>query len=96
MAGGSYVGRPRSAEGHRKRGISLEQEGHYADAVAAFEAAVRLEPEGVESRVHLGLMLRELGRDEEANQVFAAALELLGEGEARRRGPGDQRSLLGL
>jgi Flp pilus assembly protein TadD len=58
------------------RGKALERQGHNEEAAAAYAEATRLDPGDVDAQVRLGLVLRDLGRDEEANQAFQNALEL--------------------
>ncbi len=58
------------------RGIDLERRGLCDAAVDAYREAVRLDPGDVDAQVRLGLLLREAGRDEEANRAFQAALAL--------------------
>ncbi|HET7291339.1 MAG TPA: tetratricopeptide repeat protein [Vicinamibacteria bacterium] len=57
------------------RGLQLEREGRLSEAVDAYRESARLEPEGVTALVRLGLVLRQMGRDEEANDVFGKVLE---------------------
>jgi tetratricopeptide (TPR) repeat protein len=61
---------------HRQRAASLEARGRSEEAVHAYRETLRCDPESADAQLRLGLLLRELGRDEEANQAFAAALEL--------------------
>ena len=65
-----------AAASHLSRGLALERAGHHLDAVDAFGEAVRLDPDDPDAQMRLGLALRELGRDEEANRAFLAALRL--------------------
>lgn len=66
-----------SAAAHRRRALVLEFRGLYGEAVAAaYHEAVRCDPEDADARIRLGLLLRELGHDEEANLAFEAALAL--------------------
>ena len=58
------------------RGLSLERSGKCQQAVEAYSEAIRSHPLDVDALVHLGLLLRELGRDEEANHAFLAALDV--------------------
>ena len=53
---------------HYDLGLSLERSGKYEQAVQAYHEAIRAQPLDVDAQVHLGLILRELGRDEEANR----------------------------
>ena len=57
------------------RGLHLEREGRLSEAVDAYRESARLEPEGVAALVRLGLVLRQMGRDDEANEVFGRVLE---------------------
>jgi Flp pilus assembly protein TadD len=61
---------------HYNRGLSLERSGKYEQAAEAYGEAVRIHPLDIDAQVHLGLILRELGRDEEANGAFLTALDL--------------------
>jgi Flp pilus assembly protein TadD len=61
---------------HYNRALALERAGQAREAAAEFSEAARLDPSDVDAQVHLGLLLRELGRDEDANRAFLAALEL--------------------
>jgi Flp pilus assembly protein TadD len=61
---------------HYNQGLSLERSGKYEEAVAAYGEAIRNHPFDIDALVHLGLILRELGRDEEANHAFLAALDV--------------------
>lgn len=58
------------------RGLAFERQGKSEEAAAAYAEAVRLDPADVDSQIRLGLVLRDLGRDEEANRAFLAALDL--------------------
>jgi tetratricopeptide (TPR) repeat protein len=75
---------PESAVQHFNRAMDLERKGLYEEAVAAYRDAIRLDSSDVDAQVRLGLLLRELGRDEEANAAFEAALALR---SARATGP---------
>lgn len=61
---------------HRNRGLALERAGRYAEAANAYREAARLDPGDIDAQVRLGLMLRGLGHDDEANEAFRAALDL--------------------
>jgi tetratricopeptide (TPR) repeat protein len=61
---------------HRQRAAALEARGRSEEAVRAYRETLRCDPENADAQLRLGLLLRELGRDEEANQAFAAALRL--------------------
>ena len=61
------------AEVHRQRAAVLEARGRYDEAIDAYREALRCDPEAADAQLRIGLLLRELGRDEEANQAFAAA-----------------------
>jgi Flp pilus assembly protein TadD len=74
----------RAAVMHYNQALELERNGRYVDAVKEYQESVRLDPTDADCYVHLGLLLRELGRDEEANQAFESALSLKA---ARSPGP---------
>ena len=65
-----------SAIVHYNRALSLERSGRYEEAVAAYRESIRLDPTDIDAHVNLGFVLRELGRDAEANAAFQAALAL--------------------
>lgn len=64
------------AEAQRRKAESLERDGCYGEAVAAYREAIRLDPGDASAHVRLGVALRGAGHDEEANHVFRAALSL--------------------
>ena len=68
---------------HTNRAVELERAGRYAEAVAAYRESLRHAPDDVRVHVRLGLLLRGLGRDDEANNVFAAAMALTAPGRTR-------------
>lgn len=59
-----------------QRGQQFEREGRLGDAADAYRESLRHEPGDVTARVRLGLVLRHLGEDEEANEVFREVLAL--------------------
>lgn len=70
--------RPRSEEarGVLRRAFDLEQEHRLTEAIEAYREAVRREPEDLEIRMRLALVLRATGRDGEANAAFEEAHRL--------------------
>ncbi len=70
---------------HYNRAVDLERRGHYQDAAAEYQEAIRLDPNDADTHVRLGLLLRELGRDEDANRAFEAALVLRGAPDPTKR-----------
>jgi Flp pilus assembly protein TadD len=58
------------------RGELLEREGRLKDAADAYREEARQKPGDVAARMRLGLVLRQLGEDEEANEVFRQVLDL--------------------
>jgi tetratricopeptide (TPR) repeat protein len=70
---------------HRQRAAALEARGRSEEAVHAYRETLRCDPESADAQLRLGLLLRELGRDEEANSAFAAALQLRSALSARPR-----------
>jgi Flp pilus assembly protein TadD len=61
---------------HYNRGLEFERRGKYEQAVEAYCAAVRIHPFDSDAQVRLGMVLRELARDDEANRAFLTALAL--------------------
>ncbi len=61
---------------HLNRGRTFERVGRYSEAAAEYQEAAELDPSDVDAQLRLGLVLRVLGRDEEANEAFRAALDL--------------------
>lgn len=61
------------ADAHHLRGVALALLGQPERALAAFEAALALNPRYVEALVHRGLVLGDLGRTEEAAENFRRA-----------------------
>lgn len=70
--------KPRSEEvrGALARAFGLEKEHRLAEAVEAYREAVRREPQDLEIRMRLALVLRAAGRDGEANAAFEEAHRL--------------------
>lgn len=60
------------------RASALERDGRVSEALEAYLQAVRFDPHDPINHVRLGLVLRGVGRDEEANRAFQAALDLAG------------------
>lgn len=65
-----------SALQHFNRALDFESQGRCSEAVACYREAIRNDPMHVRALLRLGLVLRDLGRDEEANAAFATALRL--------------------
>jgi Flp pilus assembly protein TadD len=76
----TFIGRGRrvreQAAIHASRAAELERRGRCAEAVACYREALRHDPGDPRLLLRLGLLLRALGRDEEANRAFEAALAL--------------------
>lgn len=68
---------PNWVEAHINLGVALYQMGCVADAKAAFEAAVRLDPENGISRYNLGCVLEEQGQIDQAVQHLRRAAALM-------------------
>jgi Flp pilus assembly protein TadD len=58
------------------RALAAERAGRYEEAVSAYGESIRINPHSIDVHIRVGLILRELGRDEEANRAFLAALDL--------------------
>ena len=76
MSAKAASSRPDPAVVQFNRAADFERRGLCEEAAAAYREAVRLDPQDVAAHVRLGLLLRESGRDEEANRAFQAALTL--------------------
>jgi tetratricopeptide (TPR) repeat protein len=61
------------ADAHHLLGLSYHLVGQPERALACFETAIRLNDRYVEAHVHRGVVLAELGRDEEAGEAFEQA-----------------------
>ncbi|HEX5386211.1 MAG TPA: tetratricopeptide repeat protein [Gemmatimonadales bacterium] len=61
------------ADAHQLRGVALALLGQPTQALAAFDAALALNPHYVEALLHRGLVLGDLGRTEEAADDFRRA-----------------------
>ncbi|MGH9735726.1 MAG: tetratricopeptide repeat protein [Candidatus Acidiferrales bacterium] len=68
---------PNWVEAHINMGVALYQMGCVADAQAAFESAVRLDPENGISRYNLGCVLEEQGEIEAAVEHLREAASLM-------------------
>ena len=70
--------RPQAEEvrGALARAFALEKEHRLTEAVEAYREAVRREPQDLEIRMRLALVLRAAGRDGEANAAFEEAHRL--------------------
>ena len=68
----------REARQWSARASALERDGRVGEALEAYLQAVRFDPHDPLHHVRLGLVLRGVGRDEEANRAFQAALDLAG------------------
>lgn len=68
--------RSEEARGALARAFGLEKEHRLAEAVEAYREAVRREPEDLDIRMRLALVLRAVGRDGEANAAFEEAHRL--------------------
>ena len=58
------------------KALTLERSRRTAEAAEALRLALEIDPSDIDAQIHLGLILRDLGRDEEANRAFLAALDL--------------------
>jgi tetratricopeptide (TPR) repeat protein len=65
----------RYADAHQLRGLALALLGYAERAVAAFDAALAINPRYSDALVHRGIVLSDLGRTEEAAQSLARAGE---------------------
>lgn len=66
----------REAQDWSARASAFERDGRVGEALEAYLQAVRFDPHDPMNHVRLGLVLRGVGRDEEANRAFQAALDL--------------------
>jgi len=55
--------------------VELEARERYAEAVEAYRRVLAVDAQRADVYVRLGLLLRHLGRDDEANMAFDAALK---------------------
>lgn len=68
--------RPENVRAHFNLGVNLLKQRRDAEAIAAFEAAIRVKPDHVEARNSLGNALLVLGRLPAAIEHYAAAVRL--------------------
>ena len=61
-----------------EQGLMLEEHDPKA-AIAAYAKAIEADPDRLDARINLGLMLHQTGQHEKAEQVYRAALEHCGE-----------------
>ncbi|MBI3089909.1 MAG: cell division protein ZapB [Candidatus Tectomicrobia bacterium] len=61
---------------HYDRGVQLEREGRYEEAIAAYRKALTTAPEFVDALEHLAFLLEKLNREEEASPLWAKVLAL--------------------
>ena len=59
------------ADAHQLRGLALALLGHSERALAAFDAALAINPRYTDALVHRGIVLSDLGRTEEAADSLA-------------------------
>lgn len=62
------------ADVHHLLGLCLALLGHRERALAQFEQALALNPRYIEANIHRGILLNELGRSDEAEAAFQAAV----------------------
>ena len=62
------------ADVHHLLGLALALLGQKAQALAQFERALELNPRYIEANIHRGILLNELGRGDEAEAAFRAAV----------------------
>jgi tetratricopeptide (TPR) repeat protein len=74
LAGSTFWVRRESPAVKIARGISLADDRRYEEAATSFSAALRLEPQAIEARVHLADALNRLGRHGEASNEVAIAI----------------------
>jgi len=65
-----------TAEEWLEDGVTFVMQGNYAEAVQAFDEAIRLDPEHAAAWNNKGLALKLLGRTTEANEAYAKAEKL--------------------
>ena len=75
---------PAEARANYNRGVELQKKVDLAGARSAYEAALKLEPDRVETLANLGAVLLQTGSDAEAAQRFARVLKLRPELDAIR------------
>lgn len=58
------------------RAVTLQQQGQFAEATAAYRALLKQKPDYVEAQANLGVVLARLGKYDEAIQAYEAAYKL--------------------
>jgi tetratricopeptide (TPR) repeat protein len=66
------------ADKHFCEGLSLAKQGRWKDALIAYEASLRVNPDRAETYLNIGFVYYEMGCDEEAQQAFERASRLSG------------------
>jgi arylsulfatase A-like enzyme/Flp pilus assembly protein TadD len=71
------VGTPRQiANANNGLGVAFAEQGRYEEALAAFEEAVRVEPDSAMAHFNIGYTLLQMGREREAIAPLRRALEI--------------------
>ncbi len=65
-----------SAEQHYNSGLASHKKGDFQNALAEFREAVRLNPNDVEARVHIGVVLMDENEVDDAIKQLHAAIQL--------------------
>ncbi len=66
----------KSADEWYNEGLALYLSGNYAEAIKAYDEALKINPQYAEAWTFKGIVLSELGRNDEANKAFDEALKI--------------------
>ena len=75
------------ADAHFNRGNALQEQGKLEEAIAAYRAAIRLQPDYADAHDNLGIALEDRGKLEEAVAAFREAIRLRARPRRRPRQP---------
>jgi tetratricopeptide (TPR) repeat protein len=73
----SGTGSPKEdGDEHFRQGLMLSRRGLWREAIAAYKASLRVDPDNARTYLNLGFVYYELGYDREAQDAFDTATKL--------------------
>jgi tetratricopeptide (TPR) repeat protein len=82
---GGDATRSREAITYYDRGVALHKRGELDGAIAEYRTALRLDPNDVNARYNLGVVLQKLGRKAEVREEFTEVQRLLPDTPAEQK-----------